>query len=515
MATRKLVSKHVNVASGDYIGRDGELWVDTVSNLLKISDGATPGGVVITTDGSAQGDAVAIGTNAGLISQGDFSVAIGYLAGEDTQGTRAVAIGQYAGDTSQGADAVAIGPAAGQTTQGTQAVAIGYYAGETSQGNEAVAIGKAAGTTTQGIRAVAIGYNAGAITQGIQAVAIGQLAGQTSQGTRAVAIGYLAGANNQPANSIVINASGSGLDGSAAGLFIDPIREVTGPQVLYYDPTGTKEITWGPVPVGTGGGGGGGENFVLLVTAEDSTEYRINSGEVLQIVGTNGIGVSADAEGKFTIDSGLYDGASGFSFDSGISQSTIGGFGNVIIGTTGTIEIFGASGSQVFIGGGTGGSSSGNVNLGNGTNSIVFLSDTSGISYNDLDDLPSGLGNITFAGSTIDTSDSGSITFTPLVTFSSDVIVENDLRVNNIEISGDIITTGSGTPELISDNDILLTAGSRVKVTQSPFKLASFTDTERDALIAENGDMIYNTTNNRLEAYVNDVWVVVDTTPIV
>ena len=410
---------------------------------------------------------------------------------------------------------IALGINAGETTQGTQAVAIGYYAGETSQGNEAVAIGKAAGTTTQGIRAVAIGYNAGAITQGIQAVAIGQLAGQTSQGTRAVAIGYLAGANNQPANSIIINASGSGLDGSAAGLFIDPIREVTGPQVLYYDPTGTKEITWGPVPVGTGGGGGGGGDFVLLVAAEDSTEYRIYSGEVLQIVGANGIGVSADAEGKFTIDSGLYDGASGFSFDSGISQSTIGGFGNVIIGTTGTIEIFGASGSQVFIGGGTGGSSSGNVNLGNGTNSIVFLSDTSGISYNDLDDLPSGLGNITFAGSTIDTSDSGSITFTPLITFSSDVIVENDLRVNNIEISGDIITTGSGTPELISDNDILLTAGSRVKVTQSPFKLASFTDAERDALIAENGDMIYNTTNNRLEAYVNDVWVVVDTTPIV
>ena len=36
-----------------YIGRDGELWVDTVSNLLKISDGATPGGVVVTTDGGA------------------------------------------------------------------------------------------------------------------------------------------------------------------------------------------------------------------------------------------------------------------------------------------------------------------------------------------------------------------------------------------------------------------------------------------------------------------------------
>jgi hypothetical protein len=314
--------------------------------------------------------------------------------------------------------------------------------------------------------------------------------------------------------SVVLNAAGSSIT-PAVGFYVDPIREYEGPQVLYYDPTGTKEITWGPVPAGTGGGGGGGGDFLLYVAGDDSTEYRMNSGEILQFTGSNGITVSTDAEGKFTIDSGLYDGSSGFSFDSGTSQSTIGGFGNVSIGTTGTIEIFGAAGSQVYIGGGTGGGASGNVNLGNGTNSIVFLSGTSGISYNDLDDIPSGLGNITFTGSTIDTSDSGSITFTPLVTFSSDVVVENDLRVNNIEISGDIITTGSGTPELISDNDILLTAGSRVKVTQSPFKLASFTDTERDALIAENGDMIYNTTNNRLEAYVNNAWVVVDTTPIV
>ena len=314
--------------------------------------------------------------------------------------------------------------------------------------------------------------------------------------------------------SVVLNAAGSSIT-PAGGFYVDPIREYEGPQVLYYDPTGTKEITWGPVPAGTGGGGGGGGDFLLYVAGDDSTEYRMNSGEILQFTGSNGITVSTDAEGKFTIDSGLYDGSSGFSFNSGTSQSTIGGFGNVSIGTTGTIEIFGAAGSQVYIGGGTGGGASGNVNLGNGTNSIVFLSGTSGISYNDLDDLPSGLGNITFTGSTIDTSDSGSITFTPLVTFSSDVVVENDLRVNNIEISGDIITTGSGTPELISDNDILLTAGSRVKITQSPFKLASFTDTERDALIAENGDMIYNTTNNRLEAYVNNAWVVVDTTPIV
>ena len=55
MATRQIISKSINVASGDYIGRDGEIWVDTVTNTLKVSDGATPGGVVITTDGTSGG----------------------------------------------------------------------------------------------------------------------------------------------------------------------------------------------------------------------------------------------------------------------------------------------------------------------------------------------------------------------------------------------------------------------------------------------------------------------------
>ena len=51
MATRQIMSKHINVASGDYVGKDGEIWIDTDTNLMKISDGATAGGVVITTDG--------------------------------------------------------------------------------------------------------------------------------------------------------------------------------------------------------------------------------------------------------------------------------------------------------------------------------------------------------------------------------------------------------------------------------------------------------------------------------
>lgn len=133
---------------------------------------------------------------------------------------------------------------------------------------------------------------------------------------------------------------------------------------------------------------------------------------------------------------------------------------------------------------------------------------------------PADVGSFTFTGSVLDTSDSSQITITPSMLISSDLTVENNLTVTNkitadtIEVEN-IITSGAGTPELESATDILLTAGTRVEVTQSPFKLANLTDAQRDALSAENGDMIYNTDDNRYQVYQNGSWVRLDTSPIV
>lgn len=56
MATRKIVNKHINESSSTYVGVDGELFYDTVTNTLKISDGSTPGGTTLITDGGSAAD---------------------------------------------------------------------------------------------------------------------------------------------------------------------------------------------------------------------------------------------------------------------------------------------------------------------------------------------------------------------------------------------------------------------------------------------------------------------------
>lgn len=128
------------------------------------------------------------------------------------------------------------------------------------------------------------------------------------------------------------------------------------------------------------------------------------------------------------------------------------------------------------------------------------------------------IGNFTLSLSTIDTDDSSAITITPAVTISSDLTVENNLTVNNdVTILGNLsvesfTTNGTGAAEIEAGTNLELTAGNAVVVTSSPLRLASFTETERDALAAQNGDLIYNTTSNKLQGYQNGSWINIDGT---
>ena len=116
------------------------------------------------------------------------------------------------------------------------------------------------------------------------------------------------------------------------------------------------------------------------------------------------------------------------------------------------------------------------------------------------------LGNFTFTGSVLDSSDSSAITITPSVVISSDLTVENDLVVSNSVTADKFISTGTETPEISASANLNLTAGNAVVVTSSALRMASFTTTERNALAAQNGDIIYNTTDNKFQGYENGAW---------
>ena len=192
---------------------------------------------------------IAIGQAAGQSTQGDFSVAIGTSSGNITQGTRSVSLGQGCGYNTQGAYSVAIGDSAGQNFQATESIAIGRSAALQSQYIDSISIGAYAGQNNQGTgtstlgRSIAIGNHAGENFQRNQSIAIGDYAGNLSQGQYSIAIGLNAGLTSQASSSIILNASGNNLNSTGSGLFIEPISNKTGPNVVFYD-AGTKELSY-------------------------------------------------------------------------------------------------------------------------------------------------------------------------------------------------------------------------------------------------------------------------------
>ena len=82
----------------------------------------------------------------------------------------------------------------------------------------------------------------------------------------------------------------------------------------------------------------------------------------------------------------------------------------------------------------------------------------------------------------------------------------NTLTVVNLNATS-ITTTGAGSTTISAGANVELNATNRVLVTDTVFRLASMTTTQRNAVASPvNGDMIYNSTTNQLESYENSTW---------
>lgn len=90
---------------------------------------------------------------------------------------------------------------------------------------------------------------------------------------------------------------------------------------------------------------------------------------------------------------------------------------------------------------------------------------------------------------------------------SGGVGIGGNLIVVNTVTAANFVSTAVGVPEVYSASNLNLTAVGRVQVTQSPFKVWNVSTSTRDTIAASNGDIIYNTGNNKFQGYANGVWV--------
>lgn len=202
---------------------------------------------------------------------------------------------------------------------------------------------------------------------------------------------------------------------------------------------------------------------------------------------------------------------------------------SIVDGTAGQVLQTDGAGTFSFVDAGTGSGiiegSNYRINIVADDSSVIVNSSTGKVPWTAIDGTPTTVsgygitdaagGNFTFVGTTMDTADSSGITITPAVTMSSDLTVENDIRASNSVYAGEFVNTGAGAPEIDSATTLTLKAPDGVQVQSGAFRLASFNNAGRDALTPVNGDMIYNTQDNKIQAYINGSWRRIDDSAIV
>jgi len=127
-------------------------------------------------------------------------------------------------------------------------------------------------------------------------------------------------------------------------------------------------------------------------------------------------------------------------------------------------------------------------------------------------------GNIDLVG------DTGNLAITNTAALSN-IVLTSENEINSVVSSTTILSVASsgvtvagdvsadtfslatpGTPVITSASTITLDAPDGTIVQNGPFRLPSFTTTQRNALTAVNGDMIYNSSTNKAQVRENNTW---------
>jgi hypothetical protein len=73
--------------------------------------------------------------------------------------------------------------------------------------------------------------------------------------------------------------------------------------------------------------------------------------------------------------------------------------------------------------------------------------------------------------------------------------------------AGNFVGGGAGTPTVSSATNLDLSAAAAVRVIGGgTFRLPNLTSAQIANLTAANGDMVYNTTTTKIQAYANGAW---------
>jgi len=111
------------------------------------------------------------------------------------------------------------------------------------------------------------------------------------------------------------------------------------------------------------------------------------------------------------------------------------------------------------------------------------------------------------------TTSSGAVTVTGSLTATGAISSSGAITATGSVTASEYITTGSGAGTVTSPTTLDLSAPVAVRVIGGgTFRLPLLNSTEQTALSAVNGDMIYNTTLNKVQAYQNGFWINLDGT---